>query len=81
MKDLDITVLEDNTSLVVCNLTTSDTLSFKNNLLDKKVQIKFYLKDGSVSFSNIYDVNTIDAIENVEKPQPEVLGGIGYTED
>lgn len=79
---LDITIMENNTSVIVCNLSNEDTLLFKNNLLSKKVQIKFYLKDGSISFSNIYDITTIDAIDDGTGPiPPGTLGGIGYTEE
>lgn len=94
---LDILVNDDDTSVVTCKLTPDDTLLFKNTALDTHVQLKFYMNDGSIVYSEIYKVfvkDSLDAVNRKDKPFPQddidaedtegeqvALGGYGYTED
>ena len=86
MYSLDTIITEDNTSFITCKLSSAETKMFENTCLDSKVQLKFYRKDGTTVFSDIYKVYVNDSLElNRENPEPEpniVYGvGYGYTED
>ena len=84
---LDITVLDNGTSIVTCTLKPEETLIFKNTALDTYVQLKFYMNNGMITYSEIYRVKVTDALDiSYEKPASKQgmiagLGGYGYTED
>lgn len=61
--DLKIEITEHNTSIVTCTLKPVDTLVFKHTPLETKVQLKFYVNDGSISYSEIYKVYVRDALD------------------
>ena len=84
---LDILVDEDGKSIITCKLSPEETLLFKNTTLDTHVQLKFYMNDGSIVYSEIYEVFMKDALDvNGREPvDPNSmiagLAGYGYTED
>ena len=87
MMHLDITVLENNTSIVTCTLKPNETALFRNTLLDTKVQLKFYMDNGMVTYSEIYKVKVSDSLDvngREDKQQSGMIAGLagyGYTED
>ena len=83
---LDITS-EGNHSIIKCDLSADDTALFKNVDLDARVQIKFYMNNSSIVYSEIYPVKVTNALDIENMPTQNVpsmiagLGGFGYTED
>ena len=85
--DLEAEITDQATSFITCKLKPADTLCFKNTALDTRVQLKFYMNDGSISYSEIYkvlvrdslDANGREAINS--KSMIAGLAGFGYTED
>ena len=75
------------TSTVICTLKPSETLLFKNTVLDVDVQLKFYMRDGSVVYSEIYPITVREALDTNNRTEPSSrsmiagIGGYGYTED
>jgi len=77
---------EEHHSTITSNLTADETSIFANTLLEAKVQLKFFMLDETVTYSNIYTIKiktALDASGEVKPipPKPGVLGGLGYTED
>jgi len=70
-------------SIVSCHLGSGETSYFRDNVLDVKVQLKFYMKDYTVAFSEIYDVEVTASLETscAPGPGPGIIYGFGYTED
>lgn len=72
-------------SLITVKLNEEETSIFANTLLDAKVQIKFYMVNDTIAYSEIYNVKLMTALDKDRAepipPQPGVLGGLGYTED
>lgn len=73
-------------SIVTSTLSPEETQMFKNNILKTRVQMKFYMKDDSVIYSEIYKVTVRNATDiNRKKPEEDeqkVYGvNYGYTED
>lgn len=66
---------------ISCHLGAGETSYFRHNLLDTKVQLKFYMKDYSIAFSEIYDIEVLNSLETTCAPGPGVIFGFGYTED
>ena len=60
---LDVTTTECGRSVITCTLSPDETKLFKDTFLEAKVQIKFYMNDGSISFSEIYKVVHKDSLE------------------
>ena len=54
---------EGRPSVVSCTLHPAETLLFKNTALDTYVQLKFYMKDHSIMYSEIYKVKVRDALD------------------
>lgn len=82
--ELEITITECNSSIITCKLSEAETTMFANTLLDAKVQVKFYMKNGTTSYSEIYNIKLMNSLDaNREKPVPpgQIIKGIGYTED
>lgn len=91
---LDI-ISEERRSIITCKLAPEDTLLFKNTALNANAQIKFYMADGSVTYSEIYKVrlrDSLDATNRQKMPEADAgaegsdgekiaLGGYGWTED
>lgn len=77
--------VEDNKTIVKCVLSPEETSLFANTLLNAEVQLKYFMKDDTVSYSCIYNIKTATALDiGGESPAPVppgVLGGLGYTED
>ena len=61
----------DGTSIVTCKLTPEETLLFKNTALDTHVQLKFYMKNGSIAYSEIYKVFVSDSLDANRLPTPD----------
>lgn len=84
---LDIWVGDDGKSIITCKLSPEETLLFKNTTLDAHVQLKFYMNDGSIVYSEIYKVFMKDALDANGRDQVNQnsmiagLAGYGYTED
>jgi len=78
-------VEEDNSSIINCELSSSETKLFGNTLLSTEVQIKFIMNDGSVSYTDVYKVKVNDSLDDGEAPvppvPPHIITGIGWTED
>ncbi len=85
--DLEAETTDKATSFITCVLKPADTLCFKNTALETRVQLKFYMNDGTVSYSEIYKVYVRDALdaggrETVNKNSMIAgIAGFGYTED
>ena len=68
-------------------LKPADTIVFKNTGLDTKVQVKFYMKDGTIAYSDVYDVEVVDSLDANGRGSANKntmiagLAGFGYTED
>lgn len=84
---LDVQKTEKGTSIITCNLSSDETKLFENSSLKARVQLKFYLNNNAITFSEIYNVTVRDSLEvNRRKPGADdtniVYGtGYGYTED
>ena len=87
MLHLDIVVLENNTSIVTCTLKPNETALFKNTTLDTRVQLKFYMDNGNITYSEIYKVSVKDSLDvnnRKDANKPGMIAGLpgyGYTED
>ncbi len=85
--DLEAVITDHATSFINCKLKPADTLCFKNTFLATNVQLKFYMLDGSVSYSEIYKVYVRDSLDANGRKKPGSqgmiagIGGYGYTED
>lgn len=90
-EDLTITIDEEkNTSIISCEITSQESLLFRNTVLDTNVQIKFIMLDKTIKMSEIYTVKVCDSLDSQGQPPvppvppppgPGTIGGIGYTED
>ena len=74
-------------SFITCVLYPHETKLFSNTLLSTTVQIKFYMKDNTVSYSEIYNVKVQDAIDlrrtmddlfNVPPEPTDLVSDVGY---
>ena len=74
---------EDSKSIISCSLSREDTLLFANTLLNAEVQIRFTMRDLSTLYTEIYKVKLCNALDGKLKPEPtpQIISGIGYTED
>lgn len=82
--ELEVEVLEDETSTITCRLNPVVTLLFGNTPLDTLVQLRFVMADRTVSFSQIYKIKVFNSIHGEIQPippAPGIIKGIGYTED
>lgn len=69
-------------SILTWKLSPSETMLFRNTLLDAKVQLRFSLIDGSIAFSDIMDIKLEDSLQSAIPPSPQVVDiGYGWTED
>ena len=66
---LDTVINHDNTSSITCTLTPEETLLFKSTFLAAKVQLKFYMKDGSIVYSEIYNIRVSQALDAENRPE------------
>lgn len=84
-KDRIETIIDEdkNTSILTCSLSAEETMLFEHNLLDADVQIKFFMLDNSVTFTEVYKIKVTKSLDNDEivPPTPIIIKGIGYTED
>lgn len=84
-EDLEVIVDENGTSIITCVLSSDETMLFRDTTLDTKVQIRFKMKDGTTSYSDIYPVTVVVSLDSRNSPAPAPcpgsLGGLGYTED
>ena len=91
-EDLTITTDEEtNSSIISCEITSQESLLFRDTVLNTNVQIKFIMLDKTIKMSEIYKVKVCDSLDAQEPPVPPVppvpppgpgtIGGIGYTED
>jgi len=67
--------------IISCYLGSGETSYFRDNLLDTKVQLKFYMKDYTIAYSEIYDVEVLNSLDTSCAPGPGIIIGFGYTED
>lgn len=51
-------------SIITCTLSAEETSLFTNTLLDTKVQLKFYMKNQDVTYSDIYNVKVVNSLDN-----------------
>lgn len=81
---------EKNSSIISCEITSQESLLFRNTILDTHVQIKFIMLDKTIKMSEIYKVKVYDSLDSQGQPPvppvppppgPGTIGGIGYTED
>ena len=79
--DISVIKEEDETSILSCTLSPAETKLFNSTVLDTHVQLKFVMKDNSTIFSEIYKVRIRNSLEKKEQPEPQIISGIGYTED
>lgn len=83
LSDLEVEITKDDTTMIICKLSPAETNLFRNTFLDANLQLKLYLVDGSVAFSDVYKIYVTNSLDTGETPPPSpgVLGGLGYTED
>ena len=75
-------------SIITCVLAPEETKRFENTNLSARVQVKFYMNNNSVQFSEIYRIKVTDSLE-VHRTGPDPSGdtnivygtGYGWTED
>ena len=82
--ELEVSISEDNKfSTITCHLSSEETSLYRNTLLSANVQLKFYMRDASVAFSDIYKIYVTTSLETGDEPHPTpgILVGLGYTED
>jgi len=88
--DFETLITDWNTTIITNTLDVSETLFFANTLLSATVQLKFYMKDNIVTYSEVYPIVLSTALDVLESsptpptpptPGPGVITGIGYTED
>ena len=83
-EQLDISTL-DGHSIITCYLSAEDTSLFEHTYLNTRVQIKFYMTDGDITYSEVYPVTVMNSLDVDDgrpiPPAPGTLGGLGYTED
>ncbi len=78
---LTIVIDENNNSIISCVISSQESSKFKHTSLDAHVQIKFIMKDYTTQMSEIYKVKLRNSLDSLEEPIPEIITGIGYTED
>ena len=80
--DLEI-IKTDCGSTVTCKLNALETAKFAHTCLDTKVQLRFVMNDGSISYSEIYNVYVTSSLSGNGEvpPSPTIITGFGYTED
>lgn len=68
---------------IICHLSAQETLLFNNQVLNTRVQLRFTMNDGSITYSEIYPVKVVDSLNGEEVPPvpPMVVTGFGWTED
>ena len=85
IKDVNSTDLcesEHGNSIIKIVLSSVETILFAHTLLNASVQIKFYMKDNTVVYSEIYPIKLSNALDATKSSQPgNIIVGIGYTED
>lgn len=85
VKDVNSTDLyetEHGNTIIKIVLSSVETVLFAHTLLNASVQIKFYMKDGEISYSEIYPIKLSNALDATKSSQPgDIIVGIGYTED
>ena len=59
----DVLETESNHSIITCRLSEEETKLFANTLLDAKVQLKFYMIDNSIAYSEIYNIILVDSLD------------------
>lgn len=59
----DVVETECNHSIITCRLSEEETKLFANTLLDAKVQLKFYMIDDSIAYSEIYNIILVDSLD------------------
>lgn len=63
IKEVDSEDINDTDNVVSVNLSPEETSLFANTLLTTSVQLKFYMSDNSIIYSEIYKVNVTDSLE------------------
>lgn len=61
--ELETFIMEDNTSIITCSLSSDDTKKFDNTLLDTFAQFKFTMLDGTCTYSDIYKIKVLNSLE------------------
>ena len=74
-------------STITCTLYPHETKKFGNTCLNARVQIKFYMEDNTISYSEVYKVyisNSIDLSRTMQDnlsipPEPsDIVADVGY---
>ena len=69
---LELIETEEGTTIVTCTLSQSETKLFEDTILSLKLQMKFYMNNNSIMYSDIYSVEVKDALDiNREIPEEE----------
>lgn len=79
--DISIIKQDNNTSLISCVITPTETKLFNSTILDTFVQIKFVMKNKDTIYSDIYKVKIKNALDSHTSGDIPVIIGFGYTED
>ena len=68
---------------VSCVISRDESKLFANTLLDANVQMRFIMNDGTTVYTEIYPIKLSTALDipSSGEPTPQVIVGIGYTED
>lgn len=51
-------------SLVMCKLNAEETSLFADTLLSAKAQLKFYMKNEDITYSDIYIIKLLNSLDN-----------------
>ena len=62
-KDPEIIITHCDHSIVTCKLNEQETLLFDDTLLSAQVQLKFYMKNGTTTYSEIYRIKLMDSLD------------------
>lgn len=60
----EFTLTDHNTTIIKCVLSEEETSLFNSSILDTKVQLKFYMKNDTITYSEIYDVKVVDSLDS-----------------
>ena len=62
--EIEIQETEHGNSIITVKLSAGETSIFANTLLDAKVQIKFYMVNDTIAYSEIYNIETSSALDS-----------------
>lgn len=62
-------------TLITDTISPDETLAFADTLLDTFVQLRFTMKEGIITYSEIYPVSVRNSLDSSAKPKPIINSG------